>query len=759
MGKEYAFRTRGLIGLFVAEWELNPNSTILGSAIDTKYLSMEDGYYSPRNATPESGPSKRNSLAAQLDQDPNLSAAKRNQKADLFSSRMAAKSFERRLLAAEDAKRDLETALKERDVKIERLENDRRWLADREKEEREERERVSAEWAAEKTAMERQLRTLKTSYSALRASHADLEDEYSEIQRTSASTIASQKVSVSTLERKGSLLQDELDRTRELLQQHKQANQTLRQQVDDLEMQHESSRRGGETEDWNVVREEMHRQAAHWKNLELVNSRLTSEVTSLRARQTSVEVLREEKRTLELKLQKASEQAEQLARLQGEVEAARKEREDWAAFLENPNAEPTHHTPTPFTHALSSFRLANADLLEKNGSLTSLLTLRETELTTVEADLTQHIAHVRNLEDKLRDEEERSTRRDRRLALAEREVRGLRAILSTYDAEEKSVLLSDGGVERNPHEEEKVARIAQLEETVHAIQTECENLEQELQREVEKKRAEPVDDKSSAKVNQDVLDRQLERISELEEELAGCLESLDATQEKVDTLEQQLWELGATINAGNHVPPGTRVLQLATNPISEDVDLKKKTFQRLKEENDALLMRLSDVESSKGFTEPNDRLVPRGSWENVKREKDELIRTVADKEKRLLRLKQVFTAKTEEFRQTVSSILGYTLFFQPTKIRLTSTYDLTAAITFQINNASSNSGSTTMKLLGAGDGEDPRLNELIRFWIGERDSIPCFMAALTLECFRRTQQPEQTDATGGSAAMEFTGTM
>lgn len=71
-------------------------------------------------------------------------------------------------------------------------------------------------------------------------------------------------------------------------------------------------------------------QAAHWKNLELVNSRLTSEVTSLRARHASVEVLREEKRSLEIKLQKASEQTEQLARLQGEVEAARKEREDWS---------------------------------------------------------------------------------------------------------------------------------------------------------------------------------------------------------------------------------------------------------------------------------------------------------------------------------------------------------------------------------------------------------------------------------------------
>lgn len=101
---------------------------------------------------------------------------------------------------------------------------------------------------------------------------------------------------------------------------------------------------------------------------------------------------------------------------------------------------------------------------------------------------------------------------------------------------------------------------------------------------------------------------------------------------------------------------------------------------------------------------------------------------------------QVFTAKTEEFRQTVSNILGYTLFFQPTKIRLTSTYNLAAAITFQLNPSSSS--NATMKLLGAGNGEDegltPRLNELIQYWIVERESVPCFMAALTLECFQRS---------------------
>lgn len=69
---------------------------------------------------------------------------------------MATKSLERRLLAAENAKQELECALKEKDIAIERLGTERRWLADRETEEREERTRLAAEWAAEKVCGPRQ---------------------------------------------------------------------------------------------------------------------------------------------------------------------------------------------------------------------------------------------------------------------------------------------------------------------------------------------------------------------------------------------------------------------------------------------------------------------------------------------------------------------------------------------------------------------------------------------------------------------------
>jgi mitotic spindle assembly checkpoint protein MAD1 len=70
-----------------------------------------------------------------------MSAAKRQQRNQVFTSSISHASLERQLLAAQTAKLELETKLREKELLVERLERDRRWFADREKEEREEKER------------------------------------------------------------------------------------------------------------------------------------------------------------------------------------------------------------------------------------------------------------------------------------------------------------------------------------------------------------------------------------------------------------------------------------------------------------------------------------------------------------------------------------------------------------------------------------------------------------------------------------------
>jgi mitotic spindle assembly checkpoint protein MAD1 len=89
------------------------------------------------------------------------------------------------------------------------------------------------------------------------------------------------------------------------------------------------ARQGAEEENWSVVREELHKQADYLRTLEGTNAKMSMELNNLRERQASVEVLREEKRGLERKVKVLEELREKVVKLEAEVEAGRREREEW----------------------------------------------------------------------------------------------------------------------------------------------------------------------------------------------------------------------------------------------------------------------------------------------------------------------------------------------------------------------------------------------------------------------------------------------
>lgn len=136
-------------------------------------------------------------------------------------------------------------------------------------------------------------------------------------------------------------------------------------------------------------------------------------------------------------------------------------------------------------------------------------------------------------------------------------------------------------------------------------------------------------------------------------------------EDKVEALEQTLFELRGKIGAGNHVPPGMRVLCLRDNPAQQWSDLRQSVMDRLKSENEALMKRLRDLESSgvvdaQVGTSRGEELVPRESWEVLHKEKEELEEIVKQKEKRLLRLQQVcgFTFHSWSFNTRSAGLCG-----------------------------------------------------------------------------------------------------
>lgn len=224
--------------------------------------------------------------------------------------------------------------------------------------------------------------------------------------------------------------------------------------------------------------------------------------------------------------------------------------------------------------------------------------------------------------------------------------------------------------------------------------------------------------------------------------------------EKVEELEQSLFELGGEIGAGRHVPPGVRVLSLRDNPEQQWVDLRQAAMDRLKSENEALMKQLKELQENGASMSAGaqEDVVPRQSWELANKEKIELQEVLKQKELRLLRLKEVcfvnrnsffqcadldwwkvFTSKSAEFKEAIASVLGVKLAFFPNgQVRVTSMYDYSASFVFQ---PSTLQDGAKMQLVAQGEGGPQDLPDLMQYWIGTEQCIPGFLASVTLESY------------------------
>ncbi|KAF9442100.1 hypothetical protein P691DRAFT_509211 [Macrolepiota fuliginosa MF-IS2] len=178
---------------------------------------------------------KRDSLAAELERDPQYSTAKRQQRTQLFTNSISHASLERQLLAAQTARVDLETKLRERELQVERLERDRRHFADREREEREANEREQAENNAHRKRTDAELKALRAELSSLRETHADLQDTHTSLARTSSQSISQHKSLLTTLQHRTSLLEEELVEATTLVDSRSQQLQEAHDKIDELQ--------------------------------------------------------------------------------------------------------------------------------------------------------------------------------------------------------------------------------------------------------------------------------------------------------------------------------------------------------------------------------------------------------------------------------------------------------------------------------------------------------------------------------------------
>ncbi|KAJ7120938.1 spindle assembly checkpoint component Mad1 [Mycena epipterygia] len=680
---------------------------------------------------------KRDSFAAELERDPHLSSAKRQQRTQAFTSNMAHASLERQLVAAQTTKMELETKLREKDMLIEKLERDRRWFSDREQEEREEKERERAENEEQTEQKDSELRTLRNSLTSLREELADLRDAHSSLSRSTSQTIASQKSQITTLTRQTSLLEEEVTQFKLLAQERSQTIDEIQVQFQELSTSPNNKAAEQENNDMVVVREELHRQAAYLRTLESTNTKLTSELTVLRDRHTSIEVLREEKRGLERKLKPLEELRERVVKLEAQVEAGRQERETWAQNLQSTAASTStpSKTPVSITQSLSALRLQHAQLLEDHGATVALLRSKEAELSNAELRAAEAQEVIEKQESEANILSDKAYRCEQRTSLAEREVGFMKALLSSFSLEESNT-------EGASIDAARVEQVQQLETLLEDYKSTNLRLMQQINEAIER---EPV---SVTEERKQALETERAARLETQEALNAALSEATVQLEKIEQLEQELFELGGEIAAGRHVPPGIRVLSFMDTPdllLRDNPETRQNEMDRVKEENAALLHRIDELQKGGARTadgaNSGEHLIPKESWDAVCKERDELQGLVKQKETRLKRLKEVFSSKAEEFKESIAALLGVKLAFFPSgQVRVTSLYDLSATFVFK----PSSSGATNMQLVAQGEGGPEDLPNLMTYWVGTEQCIPGFLASVTLELYDRWKREAGT---------------
>ncbi|KXN91874.1 Spindle assembly checkpoint component mad1 [Leucoagaricus sp. SymC.cos] len=709
---------------------------------------------------------KRDSLAAELERDPQFSTAKRHHRTQLFTNSISHASLERQLLQAQTARIDLETKLREKELAVERLERDRRHFADREREEREAREQLEAGHNAYTKQMEAECKSLRTQVSDLQETNADLQNTHSQLSLSTAQTISSQKSLLNSLTPRASLLESELAAAQSLASSRLESIHSLQDQLDELQEAKDEWTRGvNDQQDLGVVREELKRQAEYLRQLEGTNARLNVELVTLRNRHASIEVLREQNSSLESKLAYTESLRQKVASLEAELEAARQERETWASTNTSiQSSQPSTPSKAPTiseTHSLTSLRLSHATLLEQHGSTLATLRTLESSNADLSSQLAESTSLCSSLKEELKAEKEGRRKDDVRARLAEHEVGFLKALVASYQAEELTM-------DELKVDELKVQRINDLEALLSDYKSTLASLPSPS--------TTPPSSPSKPSQPSPLL---LAELESLKSKFSDAEKTNEEHLETIDKLEQELFELSGEIAGGRHVPPKTRILQLVDNPEQQWFDLRQSMMDKLKEENSALLKRLHDLESSLPShststtspdpsqppatatleQRPNEELVPRASYDLLQSTNTSLQSELSKKEKRLLRLTQVFHSKATEFREAIAAILGVKLAFYPNgQVRATSMFDLNASFVFQpvSNGTGSNGGNgggggeMKMQLVAQGEGGPQDLPSLMRYWIENEQCPPGFMASVTLECYEKAKA--EVEASGGNGA-------
>ncbi|KAJ3410220.1 Mitotic spindle assembly checkpoint protein MAD1 [Chytridiales sp. JEL 0842] len=640
--------------------------------------------------------------------DPDLVQEKKKVKALKLELSSVKSDYERRVIELERENGRIQVALNEANAKVERLDNDRRFLLEREKASSSQLKALEDETLKSKHETEAKLAKLQAQNNELKEKVSTLHEQKSNADRQAGQSSEQAHETFSRLKM-------ELESLKQQLKSESEQRQAI--QIRSTELEAELSKAQNEVislkrrdigDSDGFIRKELQEKSTNT---------LQKEVNYLRATKENVQKIKEEKFSLEQQVASIPALRQKLATAEVEVSKLMAEKKRWTGFLQGGD-ETGVDSPYALAKALAAERLQIASLKEKLGAEAA----KQKGLEEHNNQLESQLADLKEKLNALQEKAEKDTRNakwiEKSRDLAQREVTFLREQLRSYDLEEQQLSTN--------FDQQKAQRISDLEKLVEDLKSLIADQQSQLkQMDLNPQLERPPVESTQANL---FSSESLQKINALEEELSNCTKSKLLLEKEVRSLEDQVLLLEQALGRGEYNPEKTKILQLRDGPENQYHAVRQATLDALREENKALRENLVQQYAS-------ERLYPAASLKALEIELERLVGVVDEKEKRMARLKEVYKAKAQEYREAVFSLLGYKVDFQEGRVRLTSTFSDPHDPSFLFTSGENDFG--TLQILG---GSLDRLSNLSRsrqYYVVEKGSVPAFLASVTLESWER----------------------
>ncbi|CAK7900505.1 spindle assembly checkpoint component Mad1p [[Candida] anglica] len=455
------------------------------------------------------------------------------------------------------------------------------------------------------------------------------------------------------------------------------------------------------------------------ESLQKTNNTLQSKLDSLLQHKTSVELLKQKNISYQQKINSFAAVEEKCCKLEIENLELKAKLKDFfdiiEGYTETDTRESAQSKINQFIDQFKQIQNTNLILNDKYNEAHQELNLMKDQVSKLEEEkVNELLPKITSLTQVLQSRQELIDKFQKQKLLNVKEIEFLRESLKSMD---------NLSIKKDTDVNSKEEYVVKLEKLVDEYRNERDAA---LKKQEEYKQEPKLGDKRQCLHQERDVD-----ITKLEKQNFEILASNKELNDKLKTLELKL----KTLEELKEKREQLKVLQLRSNYVSRDQVVKQQTLDVLRKENEELLKPLVANENS----------VPKAVFERQENDKAILQTKVDQLSKRINRLREVYSKKSCEILSIISKFFGYSVEFLPSPIN---PEDLSSSRIKLISKYSSKEGDNSylvidvhtksLKAHGTGDFKD-LCEDLVTNWVKDKDQIPCFLSALNMSLFERSQ--------------------